>query len=110
MCIHAHAVLVSLNSVSGCLKTTYLPFYFELIVTLNYAHSPLNILSPKLYPSEPYNESEAPGAITWLWYQSHAPPSAYCLCKKRKSTHRKNQARRIKHMTKNRVYPCPSGI
>ncbi len=24
MCIHAHAVLVSLNSVSGCLKTTYL--------------------------------------------------------------------------------------
>ncbi|MFQ3071716.1 toxin-activating lysine-acyltransferase [Neisseria polysaccharea] len=40
------------------------------MVTLNYAHSPLNILSPKLYPSEPYNESEAPGAITWLWYQS----------------------------------------
>lgn len=32
--------------------------------------STLNILSTKLYPSEPYNESEALGAITWLWYQS----------------------------------------
>ncbi|ARB04653.1 MULTISPECIES: hypothetical protein [Neisseria] len=32
--------------------------------------STLNIISPKLYPNEQWNESEAPGAITWLWYQS----------------------------------------
>ncbi|SUO92469.1 protein-lysine palmitoyltransferase [Suttonella indologenes] len=31
---------------------------------------PLNIISPKLYPNEQWNESEALGAITWLWYQS----------------------------------------
>nr|WP_239991797.1 toxin-activating lysine-acyltransferase [Neisseria lactamica] len=31
---------------------------------------PLNIISPKLYPNEQWNESEALGVITWLWYQS----------------------------------------
>ena len=31
---------------------------------------PLNIISPKLYPNEQWNESEALGAITWLCYQS----------------------------------------
>ena len=31
---------------------------------------PLNIISPKLLPNEPWNESEALDALIWLWYQS----------------------------------------
>lgn len=32
--------------------------------------TPLNIISPKLFPNQVWNESEVLGAITWLWYQS----------------------------------------
>lgn len=31
---------------------------------------PVNIISPKHFPNEPWNESEVLGAITWLWHQS----------------------------------------
>jgi hypothetical protein len=33
-------------------------------------HPHLNILSTKFFPNEPWNESEALDALTWLWYQS----------------------------------------
>lgn len=30
----------------------------------------LNVISPKLFPDAPWNESETLGAIAWLWYHS----------------------------------------
>lgn len=38
--------------------------------TVKFIQPPLNIISPKLFPNEQWNESEVLGAITWLWYQS----------------------------------------